>query len=340
MPTSRTPKSKTANEGKDRMKTEQSAEPEGQENLPANKLLEGIEAALEFHREEMERRKEQCRKAKKWLKRHSANRDSETWIINLIQSCDLEDYYVILSGHVFWEEHELREGLRSLFGFAYQACVDVCSREKGIAAYEIGSRGPPLDVQLTHPADLAQKDFMAYCASAIGIRDTLCRIIEIRSDDGLRLSRLCKDCFESEAGVLIALLRNSLFHARLLSPVSSVSVQGVGSKKGTRLGVMYILRSQLIDLRDRHLEWCKGKSRRTYENAKNRWDVAFGYFDKICDHDDWAGDVVSLSRIVADHFQKLNHCYRSVREILRENVTDTERDFRLLIESAFSLEAN
>ena len=208
--------------------------------------------------------------------------------------------------------------------------MDICSREKGIAAYEIGRRGPALDVEVTHPADLAQKDFMAYCASAVGFRDTIRRIIQIRSDDEPVLSRLCRDCFESEAGVLIVLLRNSLFHARLLSPVSS------GSMQETSSGVMYILRSQLADLRHRHLTWCEEKSRSAQENARNQWVAALGYFDKVCVSDDWLGDAVSLSQAVADHFQQLNECYRSVRKVLEANVSAVERDFKSLVESAFS----
>ena len=312
------------------MKTDKTANLEGQESLPANRLLEGTEAALDRQKEHVKWRKKECKKARNWLKRNSAEKASKPWIRNLIQGCDLEDYYVILSGHDFWEEHELREGLRSLYGFSYQACVDIYSREKGIAAYEIGRRGPPLDVEVTHPADLAQKDFMAYCASAVGFRDTLRRIIQIRSDDEPLLSRLAKDCFELEAGGLIVLLRNSLFHARPLSPVSSVSMQETSS------GVMYILRSQLSDLRDRHLKWCKAQGRSAHKNARNQWLAALGYFEKVCVSDDWTGDAVSLSQVVADHFKQLNKCYRSVRKILKTNVSAAEQDFKTLTDSAFS----
>ena len=87
------------------MKTEKTAnlESQGQESLPADALLEGIEAALDLQRENMEWRKKQCNKARNWLMRHSAGKGSEPWIQNLIQGCGLEEYYVILSGHDFWK---------------------------------------------------------------------------------------------------------------------------------------------------------------------------------------------------------------------------------------------
>ena len=247
-----------------------------------------------------------------------------------------------LSGHAFWEEHELRDGLRSLYAFAHQACVDVCSREKGIAEYETGQQGLPPDMAVVHPANLvhsanlARKDLMAYCASAIGFRDALVEIGKIRSADKSRISALRTRCFKLNAGPLIGLLRNSLFHARVVSPVPSAKMVGLGSHSKARSSAMYIFEQQLLSLKDRHLAWCNSRRPRVAENAERDWAAALDYFDRVCEQEDWAGRVVRLSRLVGDHLQQMNICYRALLQLFGESASDAERDFKRLLESASS----
>lgn len=318
------------------MKTERPEKQDRWEPIPIDKLQKRLEGSLQMLRQAQATHKKRCEEAHSWLECHSAEKKAPQWIMDIVRRGDLEDSYVILSGHTFWEEHELREGLRSLYAFAHQACVDVCSREKGIAEYETGQRGLPTDLAVVHPANLARKDLMAYCASAIGFRNALVEIGKIRSADKSHISSLRKRCFELNAGPLIGLLRNSLFHARVVAPIPSAKMVGPGSNSKSRSSAMYIFEKQLLSLRDRHLAWCKSKRPGVTENAERDWAIALDYFDRVCGQEDWAGRVVRLSRLVGDHLHQMNICYRALLQLFSESVSNAERDFKRLLESASS----
>ncbi len=300
------------------------------EAVLSQKLVEGIERSLELLQRSDEEFKRKREEARKWLKCNSATKRTPECIADLNRRGGIADSYIILSGHAFWKEYQLRDGLHSLFHFADQACRDMCLHENAIAAYKGNPEGSPKEFDAAHPALLAQKDFLTYCASAVGFEETLKGIRGIRCADAPDLKRISNDCFKSEIGVLIKLLRNGFVHARVPSPVWSTTAKASNGGKEARRASLFLFQNELESLRDRHLE---------ERQAKKSWETAFAYFDRVCEHDDLLGPTMSLTYLVAQHFQQLNACYDSVLTLFGADVSDCEQDFQSLLDSASSLYA-
>lgn len=315
------------------------------ETVPKQRLMEGISRAAEFWQKSQEDFKRQCKEAQEWLRQNSAKNSTPAWIEDLNRRGGTAHSYIIRSGHAFWGEHQLRESLRSLFHFAEQAYMDMCRHEETIAAYEIGRRGSSRDFSPDHPALLAQKEFLTYCASVVGFKETLKEIRCIFKKDQRdacteKIDRTRDACFKSQVGLLIELLRNGLVHARLPSPVWSIATRASTGEKKAKLASLFLLRDDLVMLREGHLRWCKKERRDRGKKASQSWETAFQYFDEVSKDEDGLGRTISLTDLVAEHFQRLNACYNSVLSIFDARVSDCEKDFQSLLDSACSLYAD
>ena len=311
------------------------------EAVTTQRLMEGINRALERWQKSQEDFKRQCEEAHGWLRHNSATNSTPEWIADLNRRGGTAHSYIILSGHAFWEEHQLREGLRSLFHFAEQARMDMCLHEEAITAYEIGRKGSSREFSADHPALLAQKEFLTYCASAVGFKDTLRDIRHIYKKDQRvacteRIDRIHDACFKSQVGLLIGLLRNGLVHARLPSPVWSVTMKASSGDKKAKLASLFLLRDDLVMLREGHLRWCKEKWGDGGKKENQSWETVFQYSDGVCKHEDGLRDTISLTDLVAEHFRQLRTCYDSVLSLFDTSVADCEKDFQSLLDSACS----
>ena len=301
-----------------------------QEAVSLQKLTKGINRSLKLLQKSDKELKRKREEARDWLKHNSGTNRTPEWIVDLNRRGPIADTYVILSGHDFWGEHQLRESLRSLFHFAAQACTDMRRHENAIAAYKDNQERSSREFDGNHPALLAQKDFLTYCASAMGFKETLDAVSDIRVTDASQINGIRDACFKSEIGVLIALLRNGLVHARVPSPAWSTKANTSTGDGEARWATLLLLRTDLEDLKTRHLR---------VRIEENRWHRALAYFDRVCEPNYVLGSTISLTYLVAQHFQRLDACYESVLSLFDANPSDCEQDFRSLLDSACSLYA-
>ena len=112
-----------------------------------------------------------------------------------------------------------------------------------------------------------------------------------------------------------------------------------GEKKA-KLASLFLLRDDLVMLREGHLRWCKEEWRDGGKKASESWETAFQYFDGVCKHEDGLGATISLTDLVAGHFRQLDDCYNSILSFFDASISDCEQDFQSLLDSACSLYAD
>lgn len=203
----------------------------------------------------------------------------------------------LLRCHRYWRECTLRKGLDSLVNSAHQASIDVTRHDAAL-----GVLANSLDFQ--HKVDfsigqVAQKDIVAYCALALGVKDALKELRGLRSDIADEISGIQNRVYCTDISQFVRNLRNNLVHGRILVPQWSVAFDG---KHGTSTGSMRYSVQEL--------------------EASGRWNTqALSYMQSSTDGQ------LHLSVVVRDHFTLLNDLKSRLDALFARSITEAERDY-------------
>ncbi len=203
----------------------------------------------------------------------------------------------VLSYHPFWKEQALRQGLASLIHASHQASMDICRHDAALgelARSENFQDG--VDLYVSFPS---QKDTVAYCALAMGVKSTLKEIQGLRTDICDELGKLVDNLFDEDISQFIRELRNNLLHGRIVIPQWEISYS---NEKGRNAGSMVYNIENLL------------RSGHWNEEAKRY--ILSSQDEKI-----------NLSSVIRDHFKVMNDLYRSVNSMFFKNITLVEKDF-------------
>ena len=152
---------------------------------------------------------------------------------------------------------------------------------------------------------VAQKDVVAYCALAFGVRDTLKEIRDLRSDIADEISEIEDDVYGTDISEFVRKLRNNLLHGRVLVPEWSVVYEGAGSS------VSASMRYSVEDL-----------------NVTGKWSAeSCRYMQSATD------EHVQLSVVVRDHFALVNQLKSSLDALFARNVSQAEWDYHQIEDS-------
>lgn len=293
---------------------------------PGRKALESIFRA---ERREGLRADEQCATACTELARGKL--PTAAWIIEFFAEDPLADHYRLLSSHVFWPEYRLRTGLEHLHQVARHACKDFIGNEAAIAPFDLGGTVSSMRSDMRYFAFAAQKDLIAYCSAASAFGETLETLINERDAVGREeLGQIRNDCFHSSVGLLVGLLRNSLLHTRSVDTSWLISSHQPDQHGRTLSSVLRLTDSELQDIRKRDVASRPTPGAR--EKREQRWQRALAYLEETS-RTESTGKHWLLSRIIADHFRKLNACFASTSKWLVSNISPGERDFYTLLGS-------
>ncbi len=200
--------------------------------------------------------------------------------------------------HSFSREHTLREGLRSVVYAAHQACIDVCRHDAALGALAASADfQDKVDFAIGYAV---QKDVVAYCALAIGVKDSLKEIRTLRSDIKDQISDIENRVYCEDISAFVRKLRNNLLHGRVAVPLWSVSL-GTGNR--TSVGSM---RYSIEDL-----------------TALGHWDEPSRRHMRSSAIDGH----LNLSAVVRDHFALLNDLKSRLDALFAKNVSRSEADY-------------
>ena len=203
----------------------------------------------------------------------------------------------LLRYHKFWPELTLRRGLDSLLRSAHQASVDVSRHDAVLGALADSTE---YQYKTNHAVGhVAQKDIIAYCALALGIRDTLKDIQRLRRDIAVNLSEIEDQLFSTDISEFVRKLRNNLLHGRVLVPQWNVSYH---EENHIATGSM---RYSVHDLKTTG-KWNK-QSQRFMQSATN--------------------EHLHLSTVLRDHFVLVNQLKLRLDALFARHVTQTEWDY-------------
>lgn len=203
----------------------------------------------------------------------------------------------VLRHHAFWKERSLRKGLESLVHAAHRAYMDICRHDAALGAL---ADSRDLQDQVDHAVGYAaQKDVVAYCALAQGVRDTLVKIRRLRSDIADDLSGIEGRMFRMDISQFVRELRNNVLHGRVLVPQWSVSFLHE-SQRCT--GSMRYSKEELTETGD----W-KAQSLRFIRSS--------------------SGEQVRLTVVVQEHFTLLNDLRSKLEGLFARNTSPAEQDY-------------
>ena len=203
----------------------------------------------------------------------------------------------VLHHHVFWKEWSLRQGMASLIRSSHQASMDICRHDAGLGEL---ARSENFEKEVDYVVGHAvQKDTVAYCALAFGIRDTLKEFQKLRFDIANEVSEITDGLFDRDISEFLRELRNNLLHGRVIIPQWEISY-GIGQQDSA--GSMLYFIEDLIQSGN----W----------NDKSRSFISTLHGEKI-----------QLSSIVCEHFRLLNNLVREINSLFSKNVTPSEKDF-------------
>ena len=203
----------------------------------------------------------------------------------------------LLRYHKFWKEHGLRRGLDSLVQSARQAAIDVSRHDAALGALA-DSRNfqDRVDSAVGH---VAQKDVVAYCALALGVRDTLKEIRRLRRDIGDEILDIENQVFGADISQFLRKLRNNLLHGRVLVPQWSVSFDG---EHRTGTGAM---RYSVVDL-----------------EATGEWNTqSHRYMQSAAD------EHLHLAAVVRDHCVLVNKLKSRLDALFARHMSEAEWDY-------------
>lgn len=191
----------------------------------------------------------------------------------------------------------LREGLDSLVHSAHQASIDVSRHDAALGALAASANfQDKVDLAVGH---VAQKDVVAYCALAFGVRDALKEICGKRSDIAGEISTAKDRVFSTDISEFLRNLRNNLLHGRVVVPQWNVSYAG---ERRTASGSLRYSVEGLL--------------------ASGVWNQdARRYMQSS------SGEHLHLSVVVRDHFALVNELKSRVDALFARNVTKSEWDY-------------
>ena len=257
----------------------------------------------------------------------SRNR-STAWIKDIYTSANQVDRFRIRSSHVFWRKHRLRIGLRNLHQIAGNACKDLLGVEAQFQPIDLMCRFSLTTSKTAHYMHAAQKELMAFCAALTAFDDTLTDLIPEEPSGCLpRLKELRNRCFDSDHGVFLRLIRNSLLHTRNVHPIYSTAAHIPDWYGRTSTSVLQLSKSELQNAIALDLE-----SANTGEERKGRrkkWRKAMAYFESKAQREDFGGHL-PLPQAVMDHFVELTVSYQEILNLLAEHRSFEEEDFYAL----------
>ena len=203
----------------------------------------------------------------------------------------------ILRYHRFWREHTLRQGLDSVVHAAHQASMDVCRHDAALGALaDSADFQSHVDRAVGHSA---QKDVVAYCALALGVRETLKGIRKLRGDLAAELSEIGDRVFCADISEFVRKLRNNLLHGRVVVPRWSVSFPG---EHRTATGSMIYSREELT--------------------ASGDWNTpSLDYMQSSTD------EHLPLARVVREHFVLVSGLKSKVDDVFARTTSQAERDY-------------
>ena len=140
--------------------------------------------------------------------------------------------------HVFWEEHRLRLGMQSLVRAAHQAHVDICRHDAALGSLARADEFVDYTVGYT-----VQKDVIAYCFLAIGLKDTLRRIKKRRPDITAEIENIENAYYDQDVTVVVKNLRNNLAHGSVVIPEWQITNDHMG-----HIGSMVYPKQEILDL--------------------------------------------------------------------------------------------
>ena len=242
----------------------------------------------------------------------------------------------ILSSHPFWGEYRLRSGLDILFHAAHQAYVDLCAREAEIAPLDAG-RKPFKSLDMSRQTYSAQKEVTAYCASVVGMQYIVKDIDKKKGVSALH-NIYSEDCFASDVGELVGLLRNSILHARVSRPYTEITRHLPDEKGRTHYALVGLSKKDLIEAQSIHLKWAETKRGKTQKQLnEGKWEKAIRCFDRAAESSSILNDqVVPFSRIVETHFQQLQRAHTKASKWFIQNMSECEKDFFSLLVAGLS----
>ena len=203
----------------------------------------------------------------------------------------------LLRYHTFWRERTLREGLNSLVHAAHQACIDVSRHDAALGALaDSADFQDEVDLAVGH---VAQKDVVAYCALALGVRATLKEFRVLRTDIADQISEIENRVYRADISEFVRKLRNNLLHGRVLIPQWSVSF---GTERRTSTGSMRYSIEELT--------------------ASGCWNApSHRYLRSLTDGH------LRLSTVVRDHYALLNDLRSRLDALFARNVSRSEADY-------------
>lgn len=203
----------------------------------------------------------------------------------------------VLHYHVYRKEWTLRRGLESFIHACHQASIDICRHDAALGALaESRDFEDRIDQAVGYAA---QKDMVAYCALALGIRDILGEIRELRTDISDNISELENHAFSAEVSHFIRYLRNNLVHGRVLIPEWNITYS---RERSISTGSMMYGKEELL---------ISGKWN---EQSRN-------YIQST------SGEEIQLSAVVREHFSLLNRLGTEMEDLFARNVSEAEKDY-------------
>ncbi len=203
----------------------------------------------------------------------------------------------VLRYHVYRKEWVLRQGLESFIRASHQASIDISRHDAALGALaESRDFQDQIDQAVGYSA---QKDVVAYCALALGVRDILKEIRGLRSDISDNISGIVEQVFSADISHFIRKLRNNLVHGRVLVPEWSVSYSG-GLKTST--GSMMYSKKEML--------------------KSGNWN------EQSCNYiQSTRGEKIQLSVVVREHFGLLNRLGTEMEDLFARNTSEAEKDY-------------
>ena len=232
-----------------------------------------------------------------YLKRNKLVTSAE--VRQTINSILGEERQEVLRYHVYWKEWALRQGLESFIRAAHQASIDISRHDAALGTLAAAQGFQDHIDQAVRYA--AQKDIVAYCALALGVRDILAEIKKSRSDISDKIAQIENRVFSADVSQFIRKLRNNLVHGRVLVPYPYWRISWSGGQKKSTGSMMY-WKKELLE--------------------SGNWDPPSRNFIEST-----SGKKVQLSAVVREHFDLLNRLGTEMQDLFARNTSEAERDY-------------
>ena len=235
-----------------------------------------------------------------YLKRNKLVTNAE--VRQTINSIVGQERQEVLRYHVYWKEWALRRGLESFIRAAHQASIDISRHDAALGALGALTESQGIQEQIDQAVGYAaQKDVVAYCALALGLRDILAEIKESRPDISDMIAQIENRVFSADVSQFIRKLRNNLVHGRVLVPYPDWRISwSRGQKKST--GSMMYWKKELLESGN----WNK-QSRNYIESIR--------------------GEKLQLSAVAREHFDLLNRLRMEIEDLFARNTSKAEEDY-------------